>query len=221
MPMMTVRTLSKAVAALKEAVSAFKSPIVTLIAKERPDPYRVLISCLLSLRTKDATTAQASSRLFRLAETPREMLGLPLEKIEKTIYPVGFYRVKARVLHSVSKDILSRFGGEVPSTLEELLSLKGVGRKTGNLVLTLGFGKPGICVDIHVHRISNRLGFVKTGSPDETEFALRKKLPGRFWIEYNNILVAFGQNVCLPVSPRCSVCPVNRLCQKAGVTRSR
>ena len=149
------------------------------------------------------------------------MLRLTPRAIEKLIYPVGFYRTKARVIRGLCRDILERLGGRVPDTIDDLLTLKGVGRKTANLVVTIGFGKPGICVDTHVHRISNRLGYVRTKTPDETEMALRATLPRRYWIGYNDLLVSFGQNVCAPVSPKCSTCPVTDLCRKVGVTTRR
>jgi endonuclease-3 len=185
------------------------------------DPFRILIACLLSLRTKDETTGPAAERLFGLADTPRDMLRLPARRIERAIYPVGFYRTKARVIRGVCRALLDRFGGAVPDDLEALLTLKGVGRKTANLVVTMGFGKPGICVDTHVHRIANRLGYVRTRAPEQTELALRERLPRRYWIALNDLLVAFGQNVCTPLSPRCSACPVRRLCPRIGVSRSR
>jgi len=191
------------------------------VADRRRDPFRVLIACLLSLRTKDETTGPAAERLFALADTPAVMLRLPAPAIERAIFPVGFYRTKARVILGVCRDLLEHFGSRVPDTIDELLTLKGVGRKTANLVVTVGFGKPGICVDIHVHRISNRLGYVRTRAPEETEVALRARLPRRYWIGYNDLLVSFGQNVCLPVSPKCSSCPVRGLCPRVGVTRSR
>ena len=191
------------------------------MADRRRDPFRVLIACLLSLRTKDETTGPAAERLFALADTPAVMLRLPAPAIERAIFPVGFYRTKARVILGVCRDLLEHFGSRVPDTIDELLTLKGVGRKTANLVVTVGFGKPGICVDIHVHRISNRLGYVRTRAPEETEVALRARLPRRYWIGYNDLLVSFGQNVCVPVSPKCSICPVRGLCPRVGVTRSR
>jgi len=191
------------------------------VAAERDDPFRVLIACLLSLRTKDETTGPAAARLFALADTPRAMLRLTPRQIERAIFPVGFYRTKARVILGVCRDLLARFDGHVPDDIDALLTLKGVGRKTANLVVTQGFNKPGICVDVHVHRISNRLGYVKTRNPEETEMALRGRLPRRYWIGYNDLLVAFGQNICQPVSPKCSVCPVSRACPRLGVTRSR
>ena len=179
------------------------------------------MACLLSLRTQDTTTGPAAARLFALADTPHAMLELSARTIERAIYPVGFYRTKARVILGLSRDLLDRFDGGVPDDIDALLTLKGVGRKTANLVVTLGFDKPGICVDTHVHRISNRLGYVRTRTPDETEMALRAKLPARYWIGYNDLLVTFGQNVCAPVSPKCSVCPVARLCRRVGVRTSR
>jgi len=181
----------------------------------------VLVACILSLRTQDTTTGPAAARLFALAATPAAMLPLTARQIERAIYPVGFYRTKARVIHAICRDLLAWFGGRVPDDLETLLTLRGVGRKTANLVVTMGYGKPGICVDTHVHRISNRLGYVRTRTPEKTEMALRGRLPRRYWIGYNDLLVSFGQNVCTPLSPRCSECPVRRLCRRVGVTTSR
>lgn len=185
------------------------------------DPFRVLVACLLSLRTQDATTAPAARRLFAVADTPAAMLRLPAAEIERLIYPVGFYRTKARGLLTLCRDLLERFDGRVPDDVDTLLTLRGVGRKTANLVVAVGHGKPAICVDTHVHRISNRLGYVRTRTPEETEAALRARLPRRYWIGYNGLLVAFGQNVCTPISPRCSSCPVRGLCRRVGVTTAR
>jgi endonuclease III len=181
----------------------------------------VLIACILSLRTQDTTTGPAAARLFALADTPAALLRLTPRQIERAIYPVGFYRTKARVLRGISRDLIERHGGRVPDTIEALLTLNGVGRKTANLVVTMGYGKPGICVDTHVHRISNRLGYVRTRTPEQTEMALRARLPRQYWIGYNDLLVSFGQNICTPVSPRCSTCPVSPLCRRVGVTSSR
>jgi len=196
-------------------------PSVTLVGKRWKSAFLVLISCILSLRTKDETTLPASERLFKLADSPEAMLKLDLKVIEKAIFPVGFYRTKARTIHGICRDLLSKFEGKVPDDLDVLLTFKGVGRKTANLVLTEGFGKPGICVDTHVHRISNRMGYVKTNSPLETEMALRKKLPKNYWIEYNSLLVTWGQNVCKPISPLCSQCPITKFCARSGVGKSR
>jgi len=192
-----------------------------VVADDTGDPFRVLIACILSLRTQDTTTGPAAQRLFALADTPKDLLTLSPRTIERAIYPVGFYRTKARVVLGIARDLLEHFAGRVPDDIDALLTLNGVGRKTANLVVTMGYNKPGICVDTHVHRISNRLGYVRTRSPEETEMALRAKLPRRFWIDYNDLLVGFGQNVCTPISPHCSRCPVRALCRRVGVTSSR
>jgi endonuclease-3 len=206
---------------LRRDAPGWGAPAVTLIADQTGDPFRVLISTVLSLRTKDETTAVASHRLFARAAGPDAMLRLRAATIAKLIYPVGFYRTKARAILSICRDLRDRYGGRVPNDLDELLTLHGVGRKTANLVLTLGFRAPGICVDTHVHRITNRLGYVRTGSPNETELALRRKLPPAHWIEINDLLVAFGQRLCRPISPHCSRCPIARYCMRRGVTMSR
>ena len=216
---MRVEDLDVVVPILREEVKRWEEPAVSKVGKR--DPFRVLISCLLSLRTKDVTTEEASKRLFKVASTPYEIMNLPLEEIERLIYPVGFYRNKAKVLKEVSRDIVERFGGRVPDNMDDLLSLKGVGRKTANLVLIKGFGKEGICVDTHVHRISNRWGLVRTKTPEETEEALRKVLPKKYWMEFNDLLVPFGQNLCKPVSPLCSSCKIRKYCDRVGVVRSR
>ena len=196
-------------------------PIVSQLAAEKYDPYALLVSTLLSLRTKDEVTAVATERLLNLARNPHDMLKVPEETIAKAIYPVGFYRNKARTIREISQTLLEKYQGSVPDDLEELLKLKGVGRKTANLVISLGFDKDGICVDTHVHRISNRLGYVTTKTPEKTEDALREKLPKRFWKIYNTLMVAFGQKICRPVSPMCSSCPVQSLCDRNGVIKSR
>ena len=206
---------------LTKASRQWRLPAVTQVGRKTDDPFQVLISCLLSLRTKDQVTHAASARLFARARTTQQLLSLPLAAIRKLIYPVGFYRTKAKRIHEICQHLIGRFRGKVPQTLEELLTLPGVGRKTANLVLTVGFGKLGICVDTHVHRISNRLGYVRTKVPEQTEFALREKLPRRYWIEYNDLLVSFGQTLCQPVSPWCSRCPITPHCPKIGVKYSR
>lgn len=213
--------ISQVIRLLKVAMRDLPDPSVTLVGKKFKSPFLVLISCLLSLRTRDETTLPACERLFARADTMRGMLDIPSAEIRKLIYPVGFYKTKALRIHDICKDLIERFASQVPDDLDQLLTLKGVGRKTANLVLTEGFGKPGICVDTHVHRISNRLGYIKTRTPEETEFALRKKLPREFWIEYNALLVTWGQNVCKPISPICSSCPVNTICQRVKVGISR
>lgn len=213
--------ITKVIHRLRQTVKAWDEPIVSQMARRRQSPFALLISTLLSLRTKDEVTATATERLLALAQTPEEMLRVSEQTIQKTIYPVGFYRNKARTIRDVSHELIKRFEGRVPDTLEDLLSLKGVGRKTANLIVSLGYGKDGLCVDVHVHRISNRLGFVQTKTPEQTEFALRKILPRRYWSEYNTIIVSFGQHICRPVSPFCSRCPVKAWCPRIGVTRSR
>jgi endonuclease III len=196
-------------------------PVVTKISREGRDPFLVLVGTLLSLRTKDETTEKAMKRLMERARTPSEILRLQDEEIERLIYPVGFYRTKTRTLKEVSSTIIDRYGGVVPDSIDELLKMKGVGRKTANLVMNEGFGKPGICVDTHVHRISNRLGLVRTRNPRQTEDALREVLPEKYWIVYNTLMVAFGQRICAPLSPFCSTCPLAHLCPRVGVTRHR
>ncbi len=214
--------MSRVITRLRTAKPSWNTTALAAVADtEGRDPFRILIGCLLSLRTRDETTGPAAARLFALADTPAAMLALERRLIERTIFPVGFYRTKARVVQRVSQELLARFAGQVPADLDALLTLPGVGRKTANLVVTFAFGLPGICVDTHVHRISNRLGFVHTATPERTEWALRAKLPQRHWIELNDLLVAFGQNLCQPVSPRCTACPVRRPCHRVGVRQSR
>lgn len=203
----------KTIKLIKEQIKSCIVPSVTQISKKN-DPYQVLISCILSLRTKDKTTIEASQRLFKIANNPKSMLKLTAGRIQKLIYPVGFYRNKSKVILNLSKKLLEDFSGKVPDSLNALLGLSGVGRKTANLVLGLGFGIPAICVDTHVHRISNRLGWVETSHPEETEFALQKIIPKGQWIKLNTILVTFGQNLCFPVSPFCSKCNVYGLCKR-------
>ncbi len=213
--------VGRLIARLRRVQPSWRTTALAEVSSERRDPFYVLIACILSLRTKDETTGPAAARLFALAEGPEAMGRLTPRQIERAIFPVGFYRTKARVILGICHDLLARFGGAVPDTIDELLTLKGVGRKTANLVVTMGFGKPGICVDVHVHRISNRWGLIRTRNPEESEMALRRRLPRRYWIGYNDLLVAFGQNVCQPVSPRCSVCPIAAVCPRIGVERSR
>lgn len=213
--------IRKIITILRESCAELEDPIVTKISRKKRDPFRILISTVLSARTKDEMTRKASENLFQRASTPEEIIELQLEEIEKLIYPAGFYKNKAKSIKQLCETLLNEFDGVVPSDLDELLRLPGVGRKTANLVLTLGFNKLGICVDTHVHRISNRLGYVKTTTPEKTEMALRKKLPKEFWIEYNDLLVTYGQNICKPISPLCSKCKIEQHCRKIGVTRHR
>jgi endonuclease-3 len=206
---------------LKKELHVGEMPIVSHLAESERDPFVILISTLLSLRTKDEVTAVATDRLLALASTPEKMLRVPRDKIARAIYPVGFYRNKAETIHHVCRELIDRFNSRVPDDLDQLLSIKGIGRKTANLVVTLAYGKDGICVDTHVHRISNRLGYVATKTPDETEMALRDKLPRRYWIIYNTLLVFFGRKTCKPVSPLCSTCPISKYCDRKGVTVNR
>ncbi len=218
---MMAADITAIVRTLKREVERWDPTAVGQVAEDSHDPFRILISCLLSLRTKDEVTGGASARLFRLADTPATMLQLRERTIARLIYPVGFYRTKAKVIRGVCRSLIEEYEGRVPDDIDELLKLKGVGRKTANLVVSVGYGKPGICVDTHVHRISNRWGYVKTRTPEKTEQALRRKLPRRYWIVFNDLLVSFGQNVCKPISPLCSRCPVERYCAKVRVTMSR
>lgn len=206
---------------IQQEVRQWPTPVLNVLAEQGSGPFHILIACVLSLRTKDQTTAEGARRLFSLADTPLEMSRLSVKKLEKAIYPVGFYRTKALQIREICHRLLVAYGGKVPDTIEELLTLKGVGRKTANLVVTIGFRKPGICVDVHVHRICNRLGYIHTKDPQETEIELRKKLPTRYWINLNDLLVRFGQNLCRPTSPFCSQCRILPYCGQIGVTTSR
>jgi endonuclease III len=215
------RNIAEIIRLLELDLGKRELPIVTQLAEKHRDPFEILISTLLSLRTKDEVTAVATMRLFALASTPAEMLRLSEAEIQRAIYPVGFYRNKSETIRHVCRELIERFQSVVPDSIEDLLTMKGVGRKTANLVVSLGFNGAGLCVDTHVHRISNRMGYVRTKSPEETEFALRAKLPREHWSRYNTLLVAFGQNTCRPVSPLCSHCPVEVYCDRIGVTKSR
>jgi len=212
--------IHQVIAILRQHVKGWTPPLVDDHAPAWT-PYQILIATILSLRTKDTLTAQVAPRLFALARTPHAMITHSAEQIEQVIYPVGFYHTKARNILAISHTLIEQYGGAVPNTLEQLLKLPGVGRKTANLVITAGYGLPGICVDVHVHRISNRWGYVTTATPEQTEFALRAKLPPEYWLEYNGLLVSMGQNLCTPTSPWCSRCPLTQFCQRMGVARSR
>ena len=208
-------------AAMGRAIAGGKAPSVSEIARRDRDPFRILISTLLSLRTKDDVTDAAAARLFAIAPTARRLARLDLRRIEKAIYPVGFYRTKARTIRDIARRIDGEFGGEVPGTMEALLALKGVGRKTAALVVSLGFDIPAVCVDTHVHRIANRMGWVRTRAPHDTEMALMALFPRAVWIDVNETLVSYGQQVCTPLSPRCSTCAVAEWCARVGVAKSR
>ncbi|HLD10723.1 endonuclease III [Candidatus Woesearchaeota archaeon] len=207
---------------LKEECKKYKNPIVTEIADLTQSPFKVLISCLLSLRTKDAVTTLASKRLFEKADSPEKLLNLDIQSIEKLIYPVGFYKTKAKRLKVICKDLIEIHNGKVPDNEQDLLKLKGVGRKTMGIVMCYAFGKNDhIPVDSHVHEISNRIGWVKTKTPNETEIALTKIIPKKYWHDLNDLLVNYGQNICVPVSPYCSKCKINKYCKKVNVKYSR
>lgn len=210
------------IAALKIATKGMQEPMSVILVREYgPDPFLVLISCLLSLRSKDVATLPIVRQLWAKARTPEQICNLSLPVLERLFYSIGFYRQKARTIKSVACDILKRFGGEVPSQMDQLLSIKGVGRKTANLVRGAGFGIPSICVDVHVHRISNRLGIINTRTPQQTEFELMRIIPKEDWIVFNHLLVMWGQNVCTPRSPFCSRCAIRDLCKRIGVHASR
>jgi endonuclease-3 len=196
-------------------------PTTLAEVERRRDPFRLLIACVISLRTKDQVTAAASARLFCAASTPRRIAALSAPRIARLIFPAGFYNTKARQIRAIARRLLAEHGGRVPADRNALLALPGVGRKTANLVLGLGFRMPAICVDTHVHRISNRLGLVATRTPEQTEHALERVLPRRHWIEINDLLVTFGQHTCHPTSPRCSTCALASRCKRVGVMRHR
>ena len=214
--------IHQAMATLQAEAPGWTETALTTVARTMGrDPFKILIGCLLSLRTKDETTGPAAARLFALAGTAEAMLQLSVGQIAEAIYPVGFYRTKAISILHICRTLTEHHGGQVPDTMEGLLGLRGVGRKTANLVLTMGFQKPAICVDTHVHRISNRWQYVRTKTPEATEFALRRKLPHAYWLVYNDLLVSFGQNICKPISPLCRQCPLADDCPKIGVKQHR
>lgn len=206
---------------LKKHYDAHKAPVVEFIAIQTKDPFRVLLTTILSARTKDETTSQAAQRLFKTVKNMADLRAIPESDLAKLIFPVGFYHTKAKHLKQLPDALEEKFDGVIPSTVEELCQLPGVGRKTANLVVAVGFDKPAICVDVHVHRICNRLGLLETKDPFETEMTLRKILPVRYWITWNSHLVSFGQTLCHPVSPACSVCPIRGFCDRVGVGKSR
>ncbi|HLD06168.1 MAG TPA: endonuclease III [Candidatus Nanoarchaeia archaeon] len=208
-------------AALHQAAASFRQPAVTEIAEADHDPFKVLISCILSLRTRDETTAPAALRLFRLADTPQRMARLPVRLIREAIYPVGFYITKAKRIKGICGALLGKYRGKVPRDFEQLMGLKGVGRKTANIVMVYGFHDEGLPIDTHCHRIPNRLGWVQTKTPEETEQRLRAILPKRYWHDFNDLFVQFGQNICTPISPFCSRCPIRKHCRRVGVAVSR
>jgi endonuclease-3 len=189
--------------------------------RSNPEAFRILISCLLSLRTQDKNTEIASKKLFEVADTPEEIINLPLKQLEKLIFSSGYYKNKAKTIKHVSEIILKDYKGKVPDTREELESIKGIGPKTANIVLAFAFGKNVLPIDTHCHRIPNRLGWVKTKTPVQTEIELGKILPEEYWADFNAIFVQFGKTICVPISPKCSICPINKYCPRLGVQKSR
>ena len=204
--------IDKIVERLKQAKQP-RSEFVNLMESFN-NPYLVLIACILSLRTNDKTTYPATLRMLELGRTPEDFAKCDVKELEKAIYPVGFYANKARQIVELSRTLVEKYNSKVPDSIEEMTKFNGVGRKTANLVMAKGFQKPAICVDVHVHRIFNRLGYIKTKNPEETEFALREKLPEKYWMDINTLLVTHGQNICKPVNPKCDICPVKDLCKK-------
>lgn len=216
------RDIHEVISILEDETARWTETALTLVAEQtRRDPFRILIGTVLSLRTKDETTAAACERLFALAEEPAAMADLPEETVDRAIYPVGFHATKARNILEICRILVDEYKGIVPDDIDTLITLPGVGRKTANLVVTIGYGKPGICVDVHVHRISNRWGYIATKNPDRSEFALREKLPSEYWIRYNDLLVMYGQNLCKPVSPFCSRCRLSSFCDRVDVGKHR
>jgi endonuclease-3 len=204
--------LAKVIDLVEAEVGKYREPIVTRVSRRR-DPYQVLVSCILSLRTKDETTAKASGKLFHRAKTPEGMVKLSEEEIGSMINPVNYYKTKAKNIKRISRILIERYGSRVPEDFDKLMELPGVGRKTANIVTVFGFGKMGMPVDVHCHRIPNRLGWVKTKTPEQTEFALRKLIPRTHWMKFNDVFVTFGQNICKPVRPLCEKCPVTKYCE--------
>jgi len=213
--------IDKVYTILKKEVRKYKVPVVDLIDIQTNDPFKVLIGTILSARTKDEVTVEACRKLFKRVNKVQDLEKISQKELETLIYPVGFYKTKAKHLKQLPKMLKDKFNNNIPSEVDKLVELPGVGRKTANLVVAVGFKKPAVCVDTHVHKITNRLGYVKTKNPYETEIALRKKLPEKYWITFNSMLVAFGQNLCRPTSPHCSICPIKKYCNRVGVTSSR
>ena len=213
--------IEKIIRILRKYVQNLPVPIVELIEAQTKDPFKVLITTILSARTKDETTTRVVLKLFKKIKKLEDLDKYTVKEIEKLIYPVGFYKNKAKYLKELPKKIEELFEGKIPSTIDELIKLPGVGRKTANLVVAVAFQKPAICVDVHVHRITNRLGYVKTKTPLETEMKLREILPKKHWMTYNTYMVAFGQHTCRPISPKCSQCPIEKYCEKIGVKTKR
>jgi len=209
-----IKNIDKIITLLKKEVKNFKNPVVSKIGEIQRDPFKVLISCILSLRTQDRTTGPVSLRLFQVADTPQKLAKMPLKKIQKIIRPVNYYITKSKRITEISKTLIKKYKGQVPNNFDELMKLKGVGRKTANIVMTYGFFKKDyIPIDTHCHRIPNRLGWVNTKTPEQTEFALMKILPKKYWQDFNDLFVLHGQNVCRPIGPKCDICPISKYCK--------
>ncbi len=202
---------------LKKQYNKHRAPVIELIKARTDDPFKILVSTILSARTKDETTSAVSKRLYAVVKKPSDLRSIPLRRLQKLIHPIGFFRTKAKHLRQLPEVLETRFGGRIPQTIDELCELPGVGRKTANLVMTAAFDEPAICVDVHVHRICNRLGFLRAKTPFDTEMALRRRLPKRYWKTWNRYLVSYGQTVCTPRNPKCNSCPISRYCRKIGV----
>lgn len=213
----TRKRLVKIILKLKDETKKFENTLISKVEKDNKDPYKILISCILSLRTRDEIAYKAYKRLFSLAKNPEEMLNLKESEIENAIREVNYYKTKAKRILEISKVLIEEYSGKVPNKIDELLKLNGVGRKTANIVLSYAFGKNAIAVDTHVHRISNRLGVVKTKSPYETEMKLMKILPEKYWKDVNKNFVIWGQNICLPRNPKCNECAIIKYCKRVGV----
>lgn len=217
------KEIIKVLKILKESQSGIRKTTLNRESKDskRYSPYQTLISCILSLQAKDEITEVISEELFKVAKTPEEMLKLPLAKLEKIIFSSGYYHNKAKTIRHISQELIDRFNSQVPDTREELMSIKGIGPKTANIVLAFSFNKPVIPVDTHVNRIPNRIGWIKTKSPEQSELALMEIIPKEYWADFNGIFVLFGKTVCLPVSPLCSTCPIKDYCKRINVKHSR
>lgn len=211
--MPTEKEIAFVIGTLKKRRKEFAVPALTEIAERSDDPYKVLISCILSLRTRDETTARVSEKLYAVADTPKKIGQMNLKKLGAIIRPVNYYKTKAKRIKEMSKLIYEKYNGKVPNDMDELLKFKGVGRKTANIVMVYGFNKSGLPIDTHCHRIPNRLGWVETKTPEKTEEALRRIIPKRYWIDFNDLFVQFGQNICTPRNPRCEKCPITKGCK--------
>lgn len=213
--------IEKVISIIEKEYTKWNVPVVTLVAMQTRNPFKVLISTIISLRTKDEVTIEASKRIYKILTKPQDIYHLKLEDIEKAIYPCGFYKRKALQIKKICEILVEKYNSQVPKELDELLKFEGVGRKTANLILSEGYNIPAMCVDVHVHRISNRFGYLKSKNPDETEIILRENLDKKYWNKYNFLLVAFGQSICRPISPHCSKCPVLNYCKRINVNKNR